>query len=133
MGDHLVRASFFSQSKNEVGLYVGITGSYVERLLKLLDRFVQVAVVSQVIPEPVMGHKIPRGHGKGMAPERLAVAPVGSLDVSAPSQKNNGKASRQGQNPLVGTARCALRTHQRSVLTMMRLAVTTFCQHQQGV
>src|SRR6266446_9489815 len=98
MGDRLVRASFPCQSKNEVGLYFGITGSYVERPLKLIDRFIQAAAVSQALPKPIMRHKIPRGHGEGVPPERLTIAPVGSLDVSAPCQCNNGHRSRYCQN-----------------------------------
>ena len=98
MGDCLVRAAFPCQSKNEVGLYVGITGSYAERLLKLIDRFVQAAAFSQVVPKAIMRHKIPRGHGEGTPPERLTIAPVGSLDVSAPGQRDNGDGSRRGQN-----------------------------------
>ena len=98
MGDRLVRASFPCQSNNEVGLYFGITGSDVERLLKLIDRFVQAAAVAQAFPKPIMRHKVPRGHGEGVPPERLTVAPVGSLDVSAPGQCNNGDGSRHCQN-----------------------------------
>src|SRR6266404_9078676 len=93
MGDRLVRESFLHQSNNEVGLYFGKTGSYVERLLKLIDRFVQAAAVSQLLPKPIMRHKIPRGHGEGVPPERLTIAPVGSLDVSAPGQCDNGEGS----------------------------------------
>src|SRR5438876_12190227 len=99
MGDRLVRTSFLGQSKNEVGLYFGIAGSDVERLLKLVDRFVQAAALSQLFPKPIMRHKIPRGHGEGVPPERLTVAPVRSLDVSAPSQCDNGDGSRHCQNP----------------------------------
>src|SRR5437868_5833206 len=98
MGDRLVGASFLCQGKNEVGLYFGIAGSYVERLLKLIDRFVQAAAVSQVIAKPIMRHKISRGHGQGVPPERLTIAPVGSLDVSAPGQCHNGDGSRRRQN-----------------------------------
>src|SRR6266700_7178259 len=98
MGDRLVRASFLGQSENEVGLYLAITGSYVERLLKVIDRFIQAAAVSQAFPKPIMRHKIPRGHGESVPPERLTVAPVGSLDVSAPGQCDNGDGSRHCQN-----------------------------------
>src|SRR5215467_3556477 len=98
MGDRLVRASFLDQSKNEVGLYFGITGGYVDRSLKLIDRFVQAAAVSQALPKPIMRQKIPRGHGEGVSPERLTIAPVGGLDVSAPCQCNNGDGSRRGHN-----------------------------------
>src|ERR1051325_445278 len=98
MGDRLVCASFPCQSKNEVSLYVGITRSYVERMLKLIDRFVQAAVFSHVIPKPIMCHKISRGHSKGVSPERLTVAPVGSLDASAPSQCNDGDARHRSKN-----------------------------------
>src|SRR5580765_9033525 len=98
MCDHLVRASFPCQSKNEVGLYFGITGSYVERLLKLIDRFIQATAVSQAFPKPIMRQKIPRSHGESVPPERLTVAPVGSLDVNAPGQCDNGDGSRHCHN-----------------------------------
>src|SRR5437763_16452065 len=98
MGDHLARASFPCQSKNEVGLYFGIAGSYVERILEMIDRCVQAAAFSQLLSKPIMRHKIPRGHGEGVPPERLTVAPVGSLDMSAPGQCKNGDGSRHCQN-----------------------------------
>src|SRR5438309_1562935 len=98
MGHRLVRASFLCKSKSEVDLYFGIAGSYVERSLEMIDRLVQAAMVSQVVPKPIMRHKIPRGHGEGAPPERLTVAPVGSLDMSAPGQCNKGDGSRYCQD-----------------------------------
>src|SRR5205809_7939813 len=98
MGDRFVRASLLGQSKHEVGLYFAITGSYVQRQLKLIDCFVQMAAVSQAFSKPIMRHKIPGGYGEGVPPKRLTIAPVGSLDVSAPGQCNNGDGSRRGQN-----------------------------------
>src|SRR6266581_2039876 len=98
MGDRFVRASFLCQSNNEVGLYFGITGSYFKRLLKLIDRLIQATALSQAFPKPIMRQKIPRGHGEGVPPKRLTIAPVGSLDASAPGQCNNGYGSRRGQN-----------------------------------
>src|SRR5438552_11865906 len=98
MGDRFVRASLLDQSKHEVGLYFAITGSNVERHLKLIDRLVQMTAVTEAFPKSVMRHKIARSHGEGVPPERLTIAPVGSLDVSAPCQCNHGDGSRRGQN-----------------------------------
>src|SRR5213594_2342889 len=98
MGDRLVRASFPQQSSTEVALYFRKTGSKFERLLKLVDGFVQAATVSQAFPKPVVCHMISGGHGESVPPERLTVAPVGSLDMSAPGQRYNGDRSRRCQN-----------------------------------
>src|SRR4029453_7517564 len=98
MGDRLVRAPFFGQRYAQVLLCFGKVRIDIHGYLELLDCFVQTAVAEQKMPESVMRDKIPRGHGEGVLPERLTVAPVRSLDAGGPSQSDNGDASRHCQN-----------------------------------
>src|SRR5437667_5495514 len=98
MSDRVVRASFLCQSKNEVHLYFGKTGIDVEGDLELIDSFVQAAVVNKEMPKPLVRYKISRGHGKGVPPKRLTVAPVGSLNMRARSQCDSGDACRHSKN-----------------------------------
>src|SRR5206468_12445807 len=98
MGDRFINASFFGQSNTQVRPCHWIFGGDVEGNLELIDRFVQAAMVKQELPQSVVRDKVLRGHGDGVAPQRLAVAPVGSLDMSAPCQDNDRDAGRHPKN-----------------------------------
>ena len=86
LGDRFINASFLGQSNPQIGPRHWVFGGDVESNLELIDRFVQAAMVKQELPQSVVRDKVLRGHGDGVPPQRLAVAPVGRLHMGAPCQ-----------------------------------------------
>src|SRR5436309_8399154 len=98
MRDQFIHASFLGQSNHQVRLCPGKIRGDAEGDLELIDRFVQAAVVKQEMPEAIVRGKISRGHGEGLSPKRLTVAPMGSLDVCSPRQCDDRHATRRYKN-----------------------------------